>query len=121
MNPIIYFFALFTLLACVDGRRKVEPVLLADREAPLGWIYLRVYEDQTFEFESRGLERRGDIYSGKLSIKNDTLFFSYESAIPSAGSIAITDGKYIAYINGEYPERLSIKKNELFLTTDLSP
>lgn len=86
---------------------------LADREAPLGWVYLRIYKDKTFEFESRGLERRGDIYGGTVELKNDTLYFKYSDSIPKAGNKAILTKKSVSYFDGEYHESLEIKKNEL--------
>jgi len=92
---------------------KKETILLADREAPLGWVYLRVYKDKTFEFESRGLERRGNIYPGTLELKNDTIYFHYSDSIPKVGNKAILTKNVVSYFGGEYPERLEIKKNEL--------
>ena len=94
----------------IDSR---TPILLADREAPLGWVYLRIYEDSTFEFESRGLERRGTIYSGKIELSGDTIVFHYRDSIPKAGQRAIMNGDYVSYIDGEYHERIQIKLNEL--------
>ena len=99
-----------TLDACRQAEKK-ETLLLADREAPLGWVYLRVYEDKTFEFESRGLERKGDIYTGTVEFKNDTLIFKYLDSVPKAGSSAILTKKYVSYLDGAYSERLEIKKN----------
>jgi hypothetical protein len=93
-------------------QEKKESILLADREAPLGWVYLRIYKDKTFEFESRGLERRGYIYEGTVELKNDTLYFNYLDSIPRVGKKAILNEKSILYFNGEYPESLLIKKNE---------
>jgi hypothetical protein len=88
------------------------PILLADREAPLGWVYLRIYEDSTFEFISAGL-RRKTVYPGKVIIKNDSLFFHYLDSIPKAGDIAVLKSNVVAYINGSYPERIEIKLNKI--------
>jgi hypothetical protein len=90
-----------------------KAVLLADREAPLGWIYLRIYHDSTFEFESRGIERKGNIYRGVARIKSDTIFFNYIDSVPKAGETAIYNSSKIAYIDGSYPESLTITLNEL--------
>ena len=76
-------------------------------------MYLRIYNDNTFEFESRGLERKGDVYSGMLELKNDTLYFNYNDSIPKAGDRAVLTEKSDSYFNGEYPESLMIRKNEL--------
>ena len=110
-NIVIVLILILSLASCIKKEQK-EIILLADREAPLGWIYLRVYEDKTFEFESRGLERRGDIYSGVVELKNDTLYFQYLDSIPKAGNMAILTKRFVSYFNGEYPERLEVKKSE---------
>ena len=107
---------LFLVLICESCNQRTETketILLADREAPLGWVYLRVYKDKTFEFESRGLERKGDIYAGTIELKNDTIYFHYSDLIPKAGNKAILTKNVVSYFSGEYPERLEIKKNEL--------
>ena len=85
---------------------------MADREAPLGWVYLRIYDDSTFQFESRGL-RQGDIYSGKVKITADTLFFNYIDSIPAAGKTAVYNSARVAYIDGQYPESMPITLNEI--------
>ena len=108
---IILFLVAF-LTSCI-GTQEKETILLADREAPLGWVFLRIYKDKTFEFESRGLERRGDIYSGTIELKNDTIHFKYRDSIPRAGARAVISEKFVSYFNGKYPERLEIKKNEI--------
>lgn len=96
------------------GNLKNESaILLADREAPLGWVYLRIFNDSTFEFESRGLERRGDIYAGKAKITSDSIFFYYKGSIPKAGSKAVYSDKYVAFTNGAYPEKVEISLSKL--------
>ena len=113
MKHVIIIITLSLILNSCNRSEKKETILLADREAPLGWIYLRVYKDRTFEFESRGLERRGDIYSGTIELKNDTIYFNYSDSIPKAGNRAILTKKFISFLNGEYSERLEIKQNEI--------
>jgi hypothetical protein len=109
---LIIIILILTLTAC-NRTEKKETILLADREAPLGWVYLRVYKDKTFEFESRGLERKGDVYAGIVELKNDTIYFKYSDLIPKAGNKAILTEKFVSYFSGQYPERLEIKKNIL--------
>jgi hypothetical protein len=107
----LLFILIFLIVAigCDDEAKKsLEPILLADREAPIGWVYLRIYQDSTFEFESRGM-RAGNIYSGNVSITNDTLFFHYIDSIPPAGTKAIITNKYVSYIDGKYAESVEIK------------
>ena len=117
MKNILAIMILTCLLSsCKETNKRVDkdkqPILLADREAPLGWVYLRIFKDSTFEFENRGL-RTGKIYPGKVKITPDTLYFEYLDSIPKAGSKAIYSDKYVAYTNGEYPERVEIKLTEL--------
>ncbi|MDN5216904.1 hypothetical protein QQ020_32840 [Fulvivirgaceae bacterium BMA12] len=111
-NTTIVLFLILTLTFCNRTEQK-ETLLLADREAPLGWVYLRIYKDKTFEFESRGLERRGNIYSGTMDLKNDTIYFNYSDSIPKAGNKAMLTERLVLYFNGAYAERLEIKKNDL--------
>jgi hypothetical protein len=99
------------LYGCRNSQEK-ETVLLADREAPLGWIYLRMYTDSSFEFESRGL-RDKDVYHGTYKLRGDTIYFNYRDSIPKAGTKAIITNKSVSYINGSYHESVGIKLNRL--------
>lgn len=99
------------LYSCQNLKNK-NVALLADREAPLGWVYLNVYEDNSFEFISRGL-RDKQVYPGTVKKTGDTLFFNYLDSIPKAGKTAIITDQFISYIDGEYPESMKIKLNKL--------
>lgn len=106
---LLYLCLILFITACKDERKEV---LLADREAPLGWIYLKMYDDKSFEFISQGMMRDKDIYTGNYELKNDTLYFKYNDSIPKAGSKAIIKDGYVSYINGTYPESVQIKLNK---------
>lgn len=103
-----------TTTYCSDNsKNKIEkvPILLADREAPMGWVYLKIYEDSTFQFTLTGLRKNlAKDYSGKVIIRGDSLFFTYTDSVPRAGKTAIFNDKTVAYIDGKYPERVEIKK-----------
>ena len=100
------------LLGCQTEQKK-QPNLLADREAPLGWVSLKAYPDNTFEFIVSGLRQR-DVYPGTYSLTGDTLVFHYTKATPALNSNkAVIKDKYIVYLGGTYPERVEIKVNEL--------
>jgi len=103
---LVAFCLIFT--ACLNSNENSDkkPILLADREAPVGWVYLRIYEDSTFEFS-------GNEYHGTVFFNNDTLLFNYEGSVPKAGKTAIIKGKYLTYIEGTYREQLEIKLNNL--------
>jgi hypothetical protein len=111
---LIFSIIVITFISC-NSDNEIEtktPILIADREAPLGWIYLRIYDDSTFEFESRNL-RTSDFYIGKAKITEDTIYFRYTDSIPKAGKTAIYNDKVVAYIDGDYPEKVKIKKYSL--------
>lgn len=98
------------IISCTHDKKEV---LLADRESPLGWIYLKMYDDKSFEFISQGMVRDKEVYSGNYEIKNDTLYFNYKDSIPKAGSKAVIDHGFVSYLNGSYPERVQIKLDKL--------
>jgi hypothetical protein len=117
MKYIFVTLAIMLLNSCtktksIDSEAK-EPILLADREAPLGWVYLRIYSDSTFEFESKGLERTGTIYPGTIELNGDTILFHYSDSIPKAGDRAILTDRTVAYFGGKYSERVEIKLNKM--------
>lgn len=82
---ILYVFLLLIMISCKNGRKEV---LLADREAPLGWVYLKMYDEKSFEFFSQGMMRDVNSFEGIYEIKNDTIYFKYKNVIPDAGSKA---------------------------------
>ncbi|UTX50186.1 hypothetical protein [Chryseobacterium sp. MA9] len=102
-----------TLIVISCKKEDKKEVLLADREAPLGWVYLKMYDDKSFEFISQGMMRDKDVYTGSYDLKNDTLYFKYKDSIPKAGSKAVIDNGFIYYLNGDYHESARIKLNKL--------
>ncbi|MXS71673.1 hypothetical protein GSF70_10630 [Flavobacteriaceae bacterium W22] len=110
-------FLILIILLLVSCQDKKE-IFSADREAPLGWIYLKIYNDESFEFISRGMMGESDVYSGKYKMMNDTIDFKYENKIPAAGSKAVIRDGFLYYLNGEYPETLNIKLNQLKTKND---
>jgi len=108
-------FILLLLTNCNNSTSRTEkkPILKADKEAPLGWVYLTIYQDSTFEFTLTGIRADKDVFKGKVEIRQDSLFFAYSDSIPRAGKTAIFNDKAVAYIDGEYIERLNISLTEL--------
>ena len=114
IKQMVFFIILLCLIQCDNKNRSKKEILLeAGREAQLGWVYLTIYKDSSFRFVYSGLRGDGDIYNGKVSIKKDSMFFNYSDSIPRAGTKAIYNNKRIAYIDGEYPESLSISESKL--------
>lgn len=104
-------YLILIIISCKKEDKK--EVLLADREAPLGWIYLKMYDDNSFEFISQGMVRDKDVYSGSYELKNNTVYFKYRDSIPKAGSKAVIEKGFVNYINGSYHESVQIKLNKL--------
>lgn len=114
MKPLLMCVILVLATSCENGpsRPTKEPILLADREAPLGWVYLKVYEDSTFEFTLTGL-RGGTTYPGRVTIHDDTLEFHYTDSIPAVGTLAVIGEHQVFYIAGDYPEAPAIRLNKI--------
>lgn len=113
-NGLIIFVAFLVLLSCNNQEYEVdekEIILSGNREAPLGWVYLTVYDDTTFNFTLTGL-REATHFPGKVTIVNDTIYFEYTDSIPKAGEIAIISDYNVSYIAGEYPENIGITLNK---------
>ncbi|CAG5079956.1 hypothetical protein [Parvicella tangerina] len=98
------------LLSCNNSNKRA--IIEASREASLGEMSLKLYDDQTFELESRGL-RQTDRFFGTYTIINDTITFSYHSIIPKAGNKAVITPHSISYFNGVYSESMKITLNKL--------
>ncbi|WP_312076145.1 hypothetical protein [Chryseobacterium sp.] len=112
------FLLLITFIFLINCRKESEQrkeVLLADREAPIDWIYLKMYNNYTFQFISAGIRNDDDMYSETYSLKSDTIYFKYKDSIPNAGSKAVIENGYVNYLDGSYPERIQIKLNKLLL------
>ena len=109
------FLCVSLLLMIISCKDKKKEVLLAGREAPLGWMYLKMYDDKSFEFISQGMMRDKDISTGNYELKNDTIYFKYKDSIPRAGSKAVIEKGFVNYINGTYPESVEIKLNKLII------
>ncbi len=106
-------FTILILVSCAEKRaEEKEPILLADREAPLGWTYLRIFQDSTFEFVVSG-PWSSTVYSGKAEIDKKQISFAYKDSIPRAGNVAIYDKNMVYYTHGSYPERLGIRLSKI--------
>tara|TARA_R110000751_G_scaffold43361_2_gene100084 strand:- start:2488 stop:2796 length:309 start_codon:yes stop_codon:yes gene_type:complete len=94
------------ILSCKRDLIK-DGILMAEREAPIGFNHLRVFRDSTFEFEYKSFPN-SKLHSGKMKIVNDTIIFEYSDSIPAFGNKAIIDGNKLIYTNGKYSEILEI-------------
>jgi hypothetical protein len=112
ITKLILGLLLIVSCSTKNKEEKKELLLLANREAPLGWLHLRVYNDSTFEFESSGL-RTSTIYKGKALIDKYQIQFNFFDSVPKAGSLAIYDKHTVYFTNGLYPERLGVTLTKL--------
>jgi hypothetical protein len=116
-TTIFISFALLIVLSCCrisNKPIKKAEILKAYREAPLGWVYLNIYEDSSFNFVLSGIRSKdAKSYAGKVKIIHDSLFFFYDDSVPKAGDIAIIKNDMIFYSNGEYGEILKIGLNNI--------
>jgi hypothetical protein len=82
MKPIILALSILFLINCSTNDVKNDNIIFnADRKAPLGWIELTLYKDNSFIFESRGL-RDKEQFPGTYKINGDTLLLSYRDILP---------------------------------------
>lgn len=102
---IILLLITINISNCKTVKNKEEIIFMADREAPIGWVYLKIYSDSTFEFS-------GKKFIGKVHINKDTLLFNYNDSIPKVGKQAVIKGDYLEYVLG-LKEKLKITTNKL--------
>ena len=91
MRTKILILLIIGLLSSCNNQKtrdKENPILVAQREAPIGWIWLNLYPDSTFEYITGGA-RNKRVYSGNFKINADTIFFDYKDSIPLVGSQAL--------------------------------
>lgn len=106
---VLICFVILSTLSC-SRKSDENTILLADREAPLGWIYLKIYDDKTFEYISKGLII-DDVYPGTVKISHDTIYFKYSEETPNQGKIAVINKRYIQYLDSS--QFIEIKRNKI--------
>ena len=109
MKYILHISLVLLLISC---KKEKHIILEADREAPLGWIHLKLYEDNSFEFISKSI-RNDEVFAGSFKLIQDTIYFKYKDSIPTAGSKAVIKHNIVYYLNGKYPESINIKINKI--------
>ena len=107
MKPLIFLIISFiTLISCKRDLVK-DGILMAEREAPIGFNHLRVFKDSTFEFEYTNFPNN-KMYKGKMNVINDTLYFDYTDSTPIFGNKAIIKKNLLIYNYGESKLTLEI-------------
>lgn len=108
----IIFSLIFIGFGCSGNHPDKEDnlVLYADREAPLGWLYLKLYKDGNFDFVSKGI-RIEDTYPGTYLIKGDSIFLTFRDSIPKAADdTLLINGNGLSYQNTHGGLSISLNK-----------
>lgn len=110
-----FTYIIFSLIfiGCSSNRSDKEDnlVLYAKREAPLGWLYLKLYNDGKFDFVSKGI-RDESVYPGTYRIQSDTILLAFNDTVPKAGDdTLIIQNNSLTYANNH--GGLSITLNKL--------
>ena len=105
-RKLIFIFALLLVVSCKRDL-VTNGLLMAEREAPIGFNHLRIFKDSTFEFEYTSFPV-SKIHKGTIEFREDTIHFNYIDSIPAFGDKAIIDGRYLVYTHGTYNEKLEI-------------
>lgn len=103
---LILIFVLLLIVSCKRDLVK-DGLLMAEREATIGFNHLRIFKDSTFEFEYTSFPV-SKIHTGTIEFRKDTIHFNYKDSIPAFGDKAIIDGRYLVYTHGTYNEKLEI-------------
>ena len=93
MKYILIILA-FTLITCTSESNN-QADLIASREAPLGWVTLKLFKPNNFTI---GTGRGSKIHTGTYIIKKDTIKFNFKDSIPVNGcEEAIIKNRFINY------------------------
>ena len=109
-HKIINFLILLGLTSCVEGSEpQMKANLIAQREAPVGWVRFKTYPDSTFVY-TRG---RGDgTHMGTYKLKGDTLYLSSTDTSMHCEKVFIGDNS-VEFIGKDTPGFASIVTNSL--------
>ena len=109
---LIVLFTIFGFTSCFTSPEnkdnQVEPILVADREAPIGWVVFKAYEDSTFKYS---LSSR-DNYNGTYKLKGDTLFLSCTDTTIGIDTAIIRE-KSIEFFGNKSPRFAGITINKI--------
>ena len=82
------------------GCHREEPtdlLLSAEREAPVGWVRVRLFRDSTFELSlDRGSWKRGTFRTAR-----DTFYFDYLGETDSQRHMAVIRDKRLCFLAGD--------------------
>ena len=80
---------LLVMLAGCHDEAPTDLLLAAEREAPIGWVRVRLFRDSTFELSLN----RGSWKRGTFRTVRDTFLFDYLGETDSVRQRAVVNGK----------------------------
>ncbi|MGD1890210.1 MAG: hypothetical protein ACFB15_06385 [Cyclobacteriaceae bacterium] len=122
MKTILIFIVLLICTSCASKVKEKDenriPVLRADREAPIGWVYLDLYQDNSFDLK---FGRRDKPKTGTYTLSNDTIYFQYDDEIDFYRSKGVINDKWVCFQSDslklmrdrDCTDRVEIKLNKL--------
>jgi hypothetical protein len=108
---IIFSLTLCCLTSCFNSADKNggrEPILSADREAPVGWVVFNAYADNTFEYSLSSRHK----YNGTYRLNSDTLFLACKDTTIGIDTAIIRE-KSVEFFGKKNPRFASIKINKI--------
>jgi hypothetical protein len=109
---IIFLLTITSLISCFNSfdrnEKGPEPILAADREAPIGWVIFKAYPNNTFEYSLSSRHQ----YKGTFKFKNDTLFLICTDTTIGIDTAIIRD-KSVEFLGKKSPRFASITINKL--------
>ncbi|OMP31626.1 hypothetical protein [Mangrovimonas sp. DI 80] len=117
MRKILALFSLILILNCSNNNSQKDNrkfVFKANREAPIGWVYLDLYADSSFDLR---FNRRGKPNSGKYQYIEDTIYLKYDLKQDVYRSKAIINKNNLCFINDSIRKINNVECTELLEIT----
>lgn len=108
---IIFSLTICGLTSCfnsADKKDEPEPILSADREAPVGWVVFNAYADNTFEYSLSSRHK----YSGTFRLNSDTLFLACNDTTIGIDTAIIRE-KSVEFFGKKSPRFAGITVNKI--------
>ena len=129
-NKILYILILTLFLNCKREKTKIVKEtkieqIFAENDYGIfgGTINLKIYSDSSYickKNEKSPEYEKSEIFSGRYKIINDTIhFFPSDFRLINATK-AVIKNNFIEFVDGEFPLRIEIKRNQLNSKTNLN-
>lgn len=92
----LVLIAAVSLLGSCNNEKPTDLLLAAEREAPVGWVRVRLFRDSTFELSLD----RGSWKRGTFKMARDTFLFEYLGETDSLRQRAMVVENELRFIGG---------------------